>query len=52
MKTASTTQNVHISKIIEGPGRKAAGLANSNSPKAAIGNPGNKLFLKGFHQEH
>jgi hypothetical protein len=35
---------------MEGPGRKLGG-ANSNSPKN-YNSSSNKLFLKGFHQEH
>jgi hypothetical protein len=34
------------------PGRKAAGMASSNSPKNVVSSNNNKLFLKGFRDEH
>lgn len=40
---------VQLTKLMEG-GRKAPG-ASSNSPKSIMSST-NKLFLKGFHQEH
>ena len=42
--------------VLEGSSRKgpgsSSGMATSNSPKPMGNSSSNKLFLKGFHQEH